>query len=88
MPAGEGCLQQHWEWVALDWGGRSGLQISREARLKLGSPAGGMRGMCHVGLVTGAQRRGREHSPGQQWGSDAGRWDVPGPRLAGTQGPL
>lgn len=69
-------------------GGEIGLQISREARLKLGSPAGGMRGMCHVGLVTGAQRRGREHSPGQQWGSDAGRWDVPGPRLASTQGPL
>nr|XP_047936344.1 SH3 domain and tetratricopeptide repeat-containing protein 2 isoform X2 [Anser cygnoides] len=40
-----------------------------------------MRGMRHVGLATGAQRRGRERSLGQRQGSDAGvRCARPPPR--------
>lgn len=65
--------------VAFGGRGRSALKLSAGASWKLGRaqqtvglpvprPAGGMRGMCHVGWATHFQRQGRERSPGQRWG--------------------
>lgn len=52
--------------AALRRGQLEALPVSQQ------QPAGGMRGMRHVGLATGTRRRGRERSLGQPQGSDAG----------------